>query len=105
MRPQENGNHTEVRFLEISNDREALRFEALTPVLMETSVWPYTQDQLKAAQHIHELPEHTMTTVNVDFGQKGVAGDLPGFYLGPAKYHLKAKQTLEYGFSLTHHVC
>jgi len=105
MRPQENGNHTEVRFLEVSNDREALRFEALTPVLMETSVWPYTQDQLKAAQHIHELPEHTMTTVNVDFGQKGVAGDLPGFYLGPTKYHLKAKQTLEYGFSLTHHVC
>jgi len=87
----------------VSNDHEALRFEALTPALMETSVWPVTQDQLSTAQHIHELPEHTMTTVNVDYGQKGVAGDLPGFYLGPDRYHLKAKQTLEYGFSLTHH--
>jgi beta-galactosidase len=100
MRPQENGNHTEVRFLELSDDKNKLRFEAMSPCLLETSVWPYTQDQLKAAKHNHELPSWTMTTVNLDYGQKGVAGDLPGFYMGPDHYKLKANRSYVYGFSL-----
>ncbi len=100
MRPQENGNHTEVRFLELSDDQNRLRFEATSPSLLETSVWPYTQSQLKTAKHSHELPPWTMTTVNLDYGQKGVAGDLPGFYMGPDLYKLKANRSYVYGFSL-----
>lgn len=104
MRPQENGNHTEVRFVQVANTEGALRFESITDHLMETSVWPYTQEELKKATHIHELPTHKMTTVNLDYGQKGVAGDLPGFYQGPKQYKLKAKTMYRYGFSINHQI-
>jgi len=100
MRPQENGNHTEVRFLELSDDKNRLRFEASPPHYLETSVWPYTQNELKNATHSHELPPWRMTTLNVDYGQKGVAGDLPGFYWGPSTYTLKANQAYTLAFTL-----
>lgn len=101
MRPQENGNHTDIRQLTLCDNTTILRFDAITERLLEASVWPYTQDQLKAATHIDELPPHTMTTVNLDYGQKGVAGDLPGFYAGPEQYKLKRNTRLTYGFSIT----
>jgi beta-galactosidase len=100
MRPQENGNHTEVRRLKISGKTSIIAFESSSETLLETSVWPYTQDDLKVAQHIHELPKHMITSVNIDYGQKGVAGDLPGFYAGPKEYHLPKHKTYTYGFSL-----
>ncbi|TXT16716.1 MAG: protein BgaM, partial [Erysipelotrichaceae bacterium] len=103
MRPQENGNHTDVRFLQIYNTNGILRFESITERLMETSVWPYTQAELKKATHIHELPLHKITTVNLDYGQKGVAGDLPGYYQSYDQYQLKANVRYRYGFSIIHH--
>jgi beta-galactosidase len=102
MRPQENGNHTDVRYLHVCNTEGILRFHAMNERLLETSVWPYTQKELKKTTHIHQLPAHRMTTVNLDYGQKGVAGDLPGFYQGPKEYHLEAKQDYHYGFSITY---
>lgn len=77
MRPQENGNHTDVRRLSVSGEAGGLVFEAASEKLLETSVWPYTQQELDAAQHAHELPAHQYTTINIDYGQRGVGGDLP----------------------------
>ncbi len=102
MRPQENGNHTDVRTLQIYGTSGTLRFESITDRLIETSVWPYTQEELKMATHIHELPLHKITTVNLDYGQKGVAGDLPGYYQSYDQYQLKANVNYRYGFSMIH---
>ncbi len=66
MRPQENGNHTEVRRLKISGKTSSITFEACSDALLETSVWPYTQEDLQEAQHIHELPKQWITSVNLD---------------------------------------
>ncbi|NTW96287.1 MAG: DUF4981 domain-containing protein [Erysipelotrichaceae bacterium] len=100
MRPQENGNHTQVRHLKISGKTSTITFESSSETFLETSVWPYSQEDLQEAQHIYELPKQTLTSVNIDYGQKGVAGDLPGFYAGPKEYHLQKNKKFEYSFRI-----
>ena len=79
MRPQENANRTDVRFVEITNDNgEGLRFEAMGETPICFSAWHYTQDELQHAKHIHELKHRDITTFNVDLNQLGVGGDMPG---------------------------
>lgn len=76
MRPQENGNRTDVRSLEISdkNGKGLL----ITGNLFNFSAWPYSQEALEKAKHQHELEEQDFITVNVDHMQCGVGGDFPG---------------------------
>lgn len=102
LHPQENGNHTEVRTLRVLSDHTALEFRATTPDLLETSVWPWTQGDLEAARHIHDLPPHRTTTVNVDFGQSGVGGDRPilGEVLKPYRLEKDRRHTLGFRASL-----
>ncbi|MCH5190602.1 MAG: DUF4981 domain-containing protein [Oscillospiraceae bacterium] len=79
MRPQENGNRTDVRFVEITNkDGKGLRFEAVGKTPICFSAWHYTQDELQLAKHIHELKHRDITIFNVDLDQLGVGGDMPG---------------------------
>ena len=79
MRPQENGNRTDVRFVEVTNkDGKGLRFESVGETPICFSAWHYTQDELQAAKHIHELKHRDITTFNVDLNQLGVGGDMPG---------------------------
>lgn len=79
MRPQENGNRTDVRYAEITNEKgEGLRFEAVGETPICFSAWHYTQDELQKATHIHELRHRDITVFNVDLNQLGVGGDLPG---------------------------
>lgn len=79
MRPQENGNRTDVRFVEVTNkDGKGLRFEAAGKSPICFSAWHYTQDELQLAKHIHELKHRDITTLNIDLNQLGVGGDMPG---------------------------
>ena len=79
MRPQENGNRTDVRFVEVTNkDGKGLRFEAVGETPICFSAWHYTQDELQLAKHIHELKHRDITMFNVDLNQIGVGGDMPG---------------------------
>lgn len=79
MRPQENGNRTDVRFVEITNKNgKGLRFETMSETPLCFSAWHYTQDELQLAKHIHEQKQRDITTFNVDLNQLGVGGDMPG---------------------------
>ncbi len=98
MRPQENGNHTDARYLKLSNGAEHLCFIANSKKLLEVSVRKFTNDELDKAEHIHELPEFTKTTVNIDYGQKGVGGDLPGMLSLKEDYKLKKDKIYKYSF-------
>jgi hypothetical protein len=40
--------------------------------LLGFNVWPYTQEDLDAATHIHELPRHENLTLCIDYRQRGV---------------------------------
>ncbi len=101
MRPQENGNRTDVRWVEIRNaEGKGLRFEAMGETPICFSAWHYTQDQLQTAKHIHELPHYDLTTFNVDLNQNGIGGDMPGDAQVREKYQLKPNKEYTYTFKI-----
>ena len=78
MRPQENGNHTRVRWLSATGTWGTLRADDVTGDLLGFTAWPYTQEALDDAEHIHDLTHTTAVTLNIDRRQRGVGGDSPG---------------------------
>ncbi|MDA3880307.1 MAG: DUF4981 domain-containing protein [Prolixibacteraceae bacterium] len=71
--PQENGNHTDVRWLKLSNGKNGISIEGKQP--LSTSVWPWSYEQLSEASHIYQLEEENKLTVNIDIVQTGVGGN------------------------------
>jgi len=74
VRPQENGNKTDVRWLALTNENGSGLLAVGMP-LLSVSAWPYTMDDLEKAKHVHELPRRDTITVNLDYKQMGVGGD------------------------------
>jgi beta-galactosidase len=98
--PQENGNRSGVRRLSMTDDRgEGLLIEDAGGTLLNVSAWPYTREDLEKAQHIHELPRRENITLQIDYKQKGVGGDIPGL-LG-LHDEFKLKRGLLYSYSFT----
>jgi Beta-galactosidase/beta-glucuronidase len=73
--PQENGNHTGVRKLEIGGESGIEVTASDRP--FEMSIHPYTLEMLDSAKHLHELQSLDYLTVNIDGRQRGVGGDVP----------------------------
>lgn len=94
MRPQENGTRTGVRRLSVE-DALGVRFTLtdLTGAQMSFSLHPYTQADLDAAEHLHELPCRENLTLNLDAVQCGVGGDLPGMTMLKKPYVIWPGQT------------
>ena len=74
VRPQENGNKTDVRWLALTNDDGAGLLAVGMP-LLSVSAWPYSMEDLERATHINDLPHRDFVTVNLDYKQMGVGGD------------------------------
>jgi beta-galactosidase len=74
VRPQENGNRTDVRWMTLTNDA-GVGLLAVGMPLLSVSAWPYTMDDLEKAKHTHELPRSGNVTLNLDYKQMGVGGD------------------------------
>jgi beta-galactosidase len=76
VRPQDNSNRTDVRWIEFTNmTGSGLRVHATNNVFGVTA-WPYTQEDLEATTHDYLLPHRNFITVNVDGFQMGVGGDI-----------------------------
>jgi beta-galactosidase len=74
VRPQENANRTDVRWIALTN-KDGAGLLAVGMPLLSVSAWPYTMEDLESAKHIHELPRRNTVTVNLDYKQMGVGGD------------------------------
>jgi len=74
VRPQENGNRTDVRWVTLTDARGDGLLAAGMPTL-SVSAWPYTMEDLEKATHVHELPRRDTITWNLDYRQMGVGGD------------------------------
>ncbi len=74
VRPQENGNKTDVRWMLLTNP-EGVGLMAIGLPLLDVSAWPFTMADLEQATHINELPRRDVITVNLDYKQMGVGGD------------------------------
>ena len=102
IRPQENSNHTDVRWVAFTNrEGEGLIAIDLGGDHLSISAWPYTMEDLEAATHNNELPERDYITINVDLKQQGVGGDIPAMAMLHSEYKLKAKEKYSYIFLLS----
>ncbi|NPD88706.1 MAG: DUF4981 domain-containing protein [Asgard group archaeon] len=99
--PQENGNRTDVRWITVTNDEgKGFKITDYKGTLLNFSAWPYTQDELEKAEHIHELPRKDNITFNIDYRQRGVGGDSPALPTVHEEYKLKKDVTYSYSFKI-----
>ena len=96
--PQENGNHTEIRWLSVGGNRGISILADEKP--FEASVHPYTLDMLDEAKHMHELSGLDYLTVNIDGRQRGVGGDTPAMACLKPQYKIlpRKAQSLKFRF-------
>ncbi|MFZ4620921.1 MAG: glycoside hydrolase family 2 TIM barrel-domain containing protein [Bacteroidota bacterium] len=74
VKPQENANRTDIRWMSLSNERnEGLQIAADS--LLSMSAWPYSESTLSSAQHNNELINAGSITLNIDLCQMGVGGN------------------------------
>ncbi len=93
VRPQENGNRTDVRWFSLLDDqKQGIMVIGYQPLAF--SVWHCTMEDLETCLHDYELPERDTWTLNIDYLQMGVGGDdswgaLPHeeYLIKPKKYH------------------
>lgn len=96
IRPQENGNHTEVRWAALTDDNGAGLLVMGKP-LFNTSAHHYTPKDLTAAEHIHELKARPETYLTLDLDQEGLGngscgpGVLPQYLLQPQPFQLSLR--------------
>ncbi|MFN2236526.1 MAG: glycoside hydrolase family 2 TIM barrel-domain containing protein, partial [Anaerolineales bacterium] len=100
VRPQENGNRSEVRWARFSDPGGGLEIRSTSQHLLNFSAWPYSMADLEGAEHIHELPRRDFITLNIDYAQKGV-GDLTSAFMGmPDEAQLLPGNACEFSFRL-----
>jgi beta-galactosidase len=104
VRPQENSNRCDVRWIKFLNKEEVGILIVGMP-LLNVSAWPYSLDDLENATHINELPKRDIITVNIDYQQKGVGSQLTESCLAhgePAlkKHRLEGNKAYSYKFRL-----
>ena len=99
--PQENGNHTDVRWLSARDHAGAGLFFAGAQ-LLNTSILPYSQQMINDAKHINELEElPSSLTVNIDLVQAGVGGtDSWSLNARPLEPYRLLKKAYEYSFTI-----
>ena len=100
VRPQENGNRCDIRWIRFGRkDGKQIKFTAGPDHLLSVSAWPYSQEVLENTTHDYKLLRGEQIVVNIDYGQMGVGGDnswglpvLDEYLIKPGEY--------SYGFSL-----
>lgn len=99
IQPQDNGNHTDVRWCAFSNEHgQAVKITGLQP--LQISAWPYTAEDLDQARHPHELPTTDFLTINIDHRVNGVGGNDSWGAQALKQYTIPANQNYQYGFVL-----
>lgn len=102
VRPQENGNRTEVRWMAAStiNKNKGILIVGVQPLSM--SVWPYTEKNINEAKHTYDLKNPGYLTLNIDFKQMGVGGnDSWSPVAAPLEKYQNPTKDYQYSFYLT----
>lgn len=100
--PQESSNRTGIRWTTITNESgQGLRIEALGERLLEIAIYSHPPLEIELARHPVDLRMPTANTLNIDFGQMGVAGTNSWGQLPLEKYRFPATQPYHYSFRLS----
>ena len=101
IRPQENGNRTDVRWIALTNEEDiGLFLSDMGGTYLSISAWPYSSEDLELANHTYDLPKREFNTLNIDFKQQGVGGDIPAMAVLHKKYKLKKNEEYSYTFRI-----
>ncbi|MGG1638560.1 glycoside hydrolase family 2 TIM barrel-domain containing protein [Paenibacillus sp. NRS-1760] len=99
--PQESGNRTGVRRVNITNDYgRGIRISAPAAQPVECNISPYTAFELESASHHYELPNVHYTVVTVAGRQMGVGGDDSWGAPVHDEYLIPANQELAFEFNI-----
>jgi beta-galactosidase len=79
MRPQENGNKTDVRWIALTN-AEGIGLLATGDPVLNVSAYPFLMSDFdpgntKQQRHAYQIKERDLITLNLDYRQMGVGGD------------------------------
>src|SRR5690606_8904455 len=97
--PQENGNKTDVRWVEFKNGKgTGIKISGLPRI--DVSAWPYTLEDLETATHNYRLPDMPFYSVQIDYKQRGVGGNNSWGLKPLDKYRLLEKQ-FNYSFTIS----
>ncbi len=96
VRPQVNGNRTDVRWVIMTNKNgDGLLISDVGGTKLSVSAWPYSMEDLESATHNHQLRPRDFITFNIDYKQCGV-----GTYWYHRKYMLEGDKKYSYSFLL-----
>lgn len=73
--PQENGNRTDVRWMQFSDKKNQQGLLVVADSLLSMSAWPYTEQNIVEARHTNKLKDAGFITLNIDLKQMGVGGN------------------------------
>jgi beta-galactosidase/evolved beta-galactosidase subunit alpha len=94
VRPQENGNHTDTRWVALQDARGAGFLAAGDPSL-DFSAHRFTTQDLDQAEHTHELVPRPTITLHLDYRQNGLGsgscgpGPMPSYQLRAEPFTLR----------------
>lgn len=96
IKPQENGNKTDVRWMSLTNEN-GIGLLAVGMPLFEVSAHHFTTEDLAKAKHTFELKRREDITLNLDFRQCGLGGGscgpdtLPKYLINPEPVHFSLR--------------
>jgi beta-galactosidase len=101
IRPQENGNRADVRWVSFTN-QEGKGIEIFAPDVFEFSAHhQYNSDfdsgETKQQRHTFDIIKRDLVNINIDYRQMGVGGDNSWGYMALDKYQIQPKD-LSYSY-------
>ena len=94
LMPQENGNHTDVRWLQLDG-KQVSPFKIIGQLLLNFSIHHYSLENLNEAKHTNELVWQAEPWLYLDFAQTGLGNNacgpdtLPEYRLEPEPIHFR----------------
>jgi beta-galactosidase len=101
VRPQENANRCDIRWLSLTDASGAgLRVDAPPGNPLSASAWPWSMDDIEQASHATKLRETETITVNLDHIQMGIGGDNSWGLPVNEPYRISTRGTRSWSFVL-----
>ena len=90
IRPQETGNHTETRWMNLYSNNKKEGFKFTGSPIFEFSVWQYSLENIEQANHPYDLEKQGFYTVNIGLKQRNLgctlSEPLEKYLIKPGKY-------------------
>ncbi len=100
IRPQECGNKTDVRFMQVCNKEKMQGMQIMADIPVEVAVAGFTPYEIETYTHPHLMPKPSKTVIRVNGYQRGIGGDDSWGAQPNKKYQLSSEKNYQYTFFL-----